>query len=121
MKPNNRPLSPHLQIYKLPLTGIVSITHRMTGTLLALGLIVYVISFFILLQGNTDLQTFQSLFEFTLARLIVWLFIFSLFFHFCHGIRHLIWDIGWGFAKIDMNKLAVIEIVCALILTLICY
>jgi succinate dehydrogenase / fumarate reductase cytochrome b subunit len=121
MKPNNRPLSPHLQIYKLPLTGIVSITHRMTGALLAFGLIVYVISFFILLQGQDPWQSVNALFELTIMRLIVWLFIFSLFFHFCHGIRHLIWDIGWGFTKIDMDKLAIIEIVSAFLLTLICY
>ena len=43
---NNRPTSPHLQVYRLPLTGIISITHRMTGVMLSVGLIffVYIVS-----------------------------------------------------------------------------
>ena len=121
MAQNNRPLSPHLMVYKLPLTGIISITHRMTGVVLAFGLIIYVYSFFTILQGNEVYLGLQSFLDNFLIRTAAWLFIFSLFFHLCHGIRHLLWDIGKGFEKDDMDKNALIELAIAFVLTLTFY
>jgi succinate dehydrogenase / fumarate reductase cytochrome b subunit len=121
MSQNNRPLSPHLQVYKLPLTGIISITHRMTGVILAFGLIFYVASFFIILQGNDAFLDLQSFLNNFLVRIAVWFFIYALFFHLCHGIRHLIWDVGEGFEKDDMDRNAFIELGLSFILTLIFY
>lgn len=121
MTQNNRPLSPHLMIYKLPLTGIVSITHRITGIILSLGLIAYASSFFIILQGNQAFLNLQRLLDYGLIRILVWFFIYALFFHLCHGIRHLIWDIGSGFEKAKMNRNVGIELAFSLVLTLIFY
>ena len=121
MAQNNRPLSPHLMIYRLPLTGIVSITHRMTGVVLAMGLIAYVASFFIILSGSEAYSTLQAFLDYTIIRIAVWFFIYALFFHLCHGIRHLIWDVGSGFEKDDMDRNAVIELVLSFVLTLIFY
>lgn len=121
MTQNNRPLSPHLQVYKLPLTGIISITHRMTGVVLALGLMVYVFSFYSILQGNDSFLALQSLLNSTLVSIAVWFFIYALFFHLCHGIRHLIWDVGNSFEKNDMDRNAVIELAASLVLTFIFY
>jgi succinate dehydrogenase / fumarate reductase cytochrome b subunit len=121
MKQNNRPLSPHLQVYKLPLTGIISITHRMTGVVLALGLVIYVYSFFCILQGNDAFLELQSWLDNFLFRAAGWFFIYALFFHLCHGIRHLIWDVGEGFEKDDMDRNAIIELGLSFILTLIFY
>ena len=56
-------------IYRLPLTGIVSITHRMTGVVLAMGLVVYLASFFIILQGNDSYLQLQSILDYTIVRL----------------------------------------------------
>ncbi len=121
MSLNNRPLSPHLQAYKLPLTGIISITHRMTGVVLALGLILYVASFFFILQGNDAYLALQSFLDNAIIRIALWFFIYALFFHLCHGIRHLIWDIGKGFEKELMDRNAMIELALSLVLTLIFY
>lgn len=121
MPQNNRPLSPHLMIYRLPLTGIVSITHRMTGVVLAMGLIAYVASFFIILQGNEAYLNLQSYLDYTLVRIAIWFFIYALFFHLCHGIRHLIWDVGSGFEKENMDRYAFIELILSFVLTLIFY
>ena len=121
MSQNNRPLSPHLMIYRLPLTGIVSITHRMTGVVLAMGLVAYVASFFIILQGEEAYLSLQSFLDFTLIRMAIWFFVYAIFFHLCHGIRHLIWDVGTGFEKDDMDRNAIIELALSFVLTLIFY
>ncbi len=121
MPQNNRPLSPHLQVYRLPLTAFVSITHRITGTILALGMILYVGSFFVLLQGADQYAELQSILTLTPVKIIVWLFIYALFFHLCHGLRHLLWDIGLSFEKETMNRNASIEIILAFILTVLIY
>ncbi|MCK4841491.1 MAG: succinate dehydrogenase, cytochrome b556 subunit [Methylococcales bacterium] len=121
MTQNNRPLSPHLQVYRLPLTGIISITHRMTGVILAFGLIFYAVSFFVILQGNETFSGIQTLLDNIWVDIAVGLFFYALFFHLCHGIRHLIWDVGSGFDKEAMDKNAIIELSLSLLLTLIFY
>ena len=75
MKPTDRPLSPHLQAYKLPLTGIISITHRMTGVVLAFGLLLYVASFFFILQGNNAYLGLQSFLDYFIIKIVLWFFI----------------------------------------------
>ncbi len=121
MTQNKRPLSPHLMIYRLPLTGIISITHRMTGVILAIGLIAYVASFFIILQGNESYLNLQSFLDYSLIRISIWFFVYALFFHLCHGIRHLIWDVGSGFEKDNMDRNVFFELALSLVLTLIFY
>lgn len=117
----NRPLAPHIQIYKLPLTGIASIAHRITGVILALGLAFYVTSFFIILDGSATFLAFQAYLNTALMRIVIWCFIYALFFHLCHGIRHLLWDLGKGFAQVNMNRNVLLELTLSLVLTLVCY
>ncbi len=117
MNSQNRPLSPHLQVYKLPLTGLISITHRMTGVVLSIGLLFFVYSFIAIATGAANFTSLQTFLNQGLVQVITWLFIYALFFHFCHGIRHLIWDVGKTFAKEDMDKQAYIELGCSLALT----
>ena len=121
MERSNRPLSPHLQVYKLPLTGLISITHRITGTVLAIGLLFFVYSFFAIATGGESYADLQSLVNHPLISLILILFVYALFFHFCHGIRHLIWDAGATFDKETMNKYAVIELAASVGLTLFAF
>jgi succinate dehydrogenase / fumarate reductase cytochrome b subunit len=119
MSASNRPLSPHLQIYKLPLTGLISITHRLTGVALTIGLLFVVYSFFAVAAGTESYLNFQNLLNHPLGQIALWLFIYALFFHLCHGIRHLIWDVGLSFDKAQMNRNAVIELAASVILTLV--
>ncbi len=97
MPSDDRPLSPHLQIYRPQLTSVLSITHRLTGVALSVGSPVLV---FWLLAAAAGPQSYAALHGFLaswigLVLLLGWTF--SLFFHLCNGVRHLFWDAGYGF------------------------
>jgi len=115
----NRPTSPHLQVYKLPLTGVISITHRLTGVLLSAGLIFFIYIVTAVAGGEAAYAAMQALMSVWLVRLIYWGFIYALFFHLCHGVRHLIWDAGQSFDSDTLNRYALIELGISLFLTLI--
>lgn len=121
MAETNRPVSPHLQIYRLPLTGILSISHRVAGVALTFGLFLLFIGLLAIARGEDSYIQFQSFIDSFIGGLIVYGWIFALFFHFCHGIRHLIWDIGKGFEKQNSQQLAIIEIVSTVVLTVIAF
>lgn len=116
---NNRPLSPHLQVYRLPLTGIISITHRMTGVMLSMGLIFFVYIISAVGSGQQSYLDMQGVVDFWLFKLVYWGFVYALFFHLCHGVRHLIWDAGETFEKATLDQYAVYELIASLVLTLI--
>ena len=115
---NNRPISPHLQAYKLPLTGIISITHRMTGVLLSVGLLAVVMMLTALANGADSYATMQSVMSMWLIKLMYWGFIYALFFHLCHGVRHLVWDAGRSFDRDTLNRYAMVELILSATLTL---
>lgn len=116
---HNRPTSPHLQIYKLPLTGLISISHRITGVFLSAGLVLVVALFYSISQGAGSYAAMQGVMAMGLVKLIYWGFIFALFFHLCHGVRHLYWDIGEGFEPSQLEKYAKLELAVAALLTLL--
>ena len=116
---NPRPLSPHLQVYKLPLTGIISITHRITGVLLSVGLLYIVCLLSALAAGPEAYASVQSFAASGWMRVVSWGFIYALFFHLSHGVRHLIWDVGLGFEHDTLNRYAWIELSASLVLTLL--
>ncbi|MGR9106559.1 MAG: succinate dehydrogenase, cytochrome b556 subunit [Gammaproteobacteria bacterium] len=119
MKPTiSRPLSPHLQIYRLPLTAIVSITHRATGVAITLGMIYLVVWLMGIAEGASAFQETRAFLDSWFGRLLLFLWTFALFFHFAHGIRHLVWDVGMTFDRAEMDRFAVIEITAAVGLTL---
>ncbi|MBF6648255.1 succinate dehydrogenase, cytochrome b556 subunit [Methylobacter sp. BlB1] len=112
-----RPLSPHLQVYKLPLNAVASIVHRITGVILSIGLLLFVGSLLTVSVGEDAYITLQNLMNHALGTLILWLFIYALFFHLCHGVRHLIWDAGSGFEREHMDRNVYIELIASVILT----
>ncbi len=116
--PTNRPTSPHLQAYKLPLTGIISITHRMAGVMLTAGLLMFVYIISSLAGGADSYAAMQSIMNGWLFKFVYWGFIYALFFHLCHGVRHLIWDTGLSFGPDTLKRYAMIELAASLALTL---
>jgi succinate dehydrogenase / fumarate reductase cytochrome b subunit len=112
-----RPLSPHLQVYKLPLNAVASIVHRITGVVLSVGLLLFVGSLLTISVGEDAYITMQNLMNHALGTVILWLFIYALFFHLCHGVRHLIWDAGSGFEREHMDRNVYIELIASVILT----
>lgn len=121
MTANNRPLSPHLQVYRLPLTGLFSILHRITGMLLSVGLLLVVCLLYTIAAGEEAYVAMQTVMGFWLTKAVYWGFVFALFFHLCHGIRHLIWDVGKGFERATMNRYAGYELVSSLTLTIMTF
>ncbi len=117
----NRPTSPHLQVYRLPLTGIISITHRMTGVMLSAGLILFVYVISALAGGADSYAAMQAVMNLWLIKLVCWGFVYALFFHLCHGVRHLIWDSGNSFELETLNRYAMIELAASLALTLMAF
>ncbi len=95
--PASRPLSPHLQIYKWPITMALSIGHRATGVALAVGTLLLVWWLLALAAGPQAFATAQAFIGSWLGRLLLLGWSFSLFFHLANGIRHLFWDAGCGF------------------------
>ncbi len=102
MKNKNRPISPHLQIYKPQITSILSISHRFTGIILYLS--TFLITFFLFtLAFNEEIYKFIIIFFISkFGKLILFLITLSFIYHFLNGIRHLIWDLGFGFKIINV-------------------
>lgn len=97
MTSDQRPLSPHIQIYKPQITSVLSITHRGTGILLAIGF-AFLVYWMLAIAGGPDAFAAASeFFRSVPGRLIMLGVGFSFFFHLCNGIRHLFWDMGKGF------------------------
>lgn len=93
---DSRPLSPHLQVYKPQITSILSISHRISGVFLSLGLITMSL-FILLLAIGKDSFFLWILFSTSfLGEVILFGWVFALSFHMLNGIRHLFWDYGIG-------------------------
>lgn len=91
-----RPLSPHLQVYKPQLTSVLSITHRLTGIALAVGTLLLVWWIAAVAAGPEALGTVNAFMGSWLGIFLLAGWSFSLFYHLLNGIRHLFWDIGAG-------------------------
>ncbi len=94
MPPVQRPLSPHLQVYKLPLTAIMSIMHRITGASLALGTLLIAAFFIAAASGEAHYNVIMGLASSTMGTIILFLWSAALYFHMCNGIRHMFFDMG---------------------------
>jgi succinate dehydrogenase / fumarate reductase, cytochrome b subunit len=97
MTPVERPLSPHLQIYKPQLTSVLSISHRACGLALAAGSIFLVWWLVAAASGGGAFVAAQDFWGSGVGLVLLFCWTFALFFHLCNGIRHLAWDAGWGF------------------------
>lgn len=114
-----RPLSPHLQIYRLPLTVVLSISHRITGAFLVSGVLLFVA---LLAAAAAGPQAYAAVHGHVAAwygQLVLFLSTFALFFHFCNGIRHLVWDAGYGYEYSTVNRSAYIALGATVVLTLL--
>lgn len=92
-----RPLSPHLQIYRLQITSVLSITHRMTGVALGLGAVLLALWLAAAAWGPGPYAAMQGFVASWLGRLLLFGWTVALFYHLANGIRHLFWDAGRGF------------------------
>jgi succinate dehydrogenase / fumarate reductase cytochrome b subunit len=96
-----RPLSPHLQIYRWQIGSTLSILHRITGLLLAAGLLALIFWFASLAGDEAGYRGAVRLFASPLGLLILVGWTFAFFYHLLNGLRHLFWDIGRGFGRTE--------------------
>ncbi|MBX3456120.1 succinate dehydrogenase, cytochrome b556 subunit [Ferrovibrio sp.] len=121
MANTDRPLSPHLQIYRWPLTMASSILHRATGVGLAAGTLLLAWWLVAAAAGPQYFALVQGLLGSWLGRLIMLGFSWALFYHLCNGIRHLAWDLGHGFEKATAKTASILVISASVILTLLAW
>jgi succinate dehydrogenase / fumarate reductase cytochrome b subunit len=114
---NQRPLSPHLGVYKFMYTMSLSIMHRITGGAATVGFLLFVWWLMSLASGPAAYESALRVLASPLAKLLLIGFTFSFVYHFCNGIRHLVWDTGRGLERAQARRSAVVVIVAALLLT----
>lgn len=114
-----RPTSPHLQVYRLIPTMLVSITHRITGGALYFGMLL--IAWWLVAAATSEswFSNAQWLLGSWLGLLVLIGFTWALFFHFLGGIRHLLWDTGHAMEKETSTMLAKATIAGSIILTVL--
>jgi succinate dehydrogenase / fumarate reductase, cytochrome b subunit len=116
-----RPLSPHLTIYRPTLTMAMSIAHRITGAALYAGTLFLVWYLLAAATGGAAFAFAAWFFGSFLGQLILLGFTFALLHHFFGGIRHLIWDAGYGFDKQGREYLAFGTLIASVTMTLIIF
>ncbi len=112
------PTSPHLQIYRLPLTALLSIAHRASGVFLAIAALLLVWALISLAAGPESWESGRALLQSWIGQLFLLGLTFALYFHFCNGIRHLFWDVGKGFEVEMADKTAKLAIIVSIGLTI---
>ncbi len=111
MAEGQRPLSPHLQIYRPQLTSILSILHRITGVGLALGAVLFAYWIAAAAYGADAFARANSFVVSGFGRLILFGMTFAFFYHFANGLRHLAWDAGYGFDMKTLNRSGIAVVV----------
>ena len=116
---NDNPLSPHIQIYNWHISSLVSISHRITGIINII--IITLICFWVasLLLGNTNYDLIQKFFETYLGKFFIVGTIWSFSFQALCEIRHLFWDIGYGFEIKTSNITGLLAIFGSVVLTIL--
>ena len=117
--PAERPLSPHLFIYRPMLTMMMSIVHRITGGALYFGTLLLVWWLIAAAAGPNAYATLQWFMESLLGRLILFGYTWALIHHMLGGIRHLIWDAGYGFEPHEREWLTAATLVGSIALTVV--
>lgn len=114
-----RPLSPHLQIFKPMLTMVLSITHRITGVFLVIGLLPLVYWLVAAATGPEAYAHAQGVLGSMLGMLLLFLWTLAFYYHLGNGIRHLFWDAGYGFEIPTAYKSGKAVVIASIVLTLL--
>ena len=114
---NQRPLSPHLSVYKFTYTMSLSILHRLTGVAASVGFLVFAWWLMALASGPAAYAAAMRLLSTPVAKLLLAGFTFSIVYHFCNGIRHLVWDTGRSFEIVDTQRGNILVLFSTAVLT----
>ena len=119
MKNTKLPISPHLQIYKPQITSVLSITHRITGFFLSLTLPLLLLWLFCIFLGLSAYSSFITFFSYTPLKLILIPITYAFSYHMLNGIRHLIWDCGYGFSLRFSSISGVLIVTLSILITIV--
>jgi len=116
-----RPLSPHLQVYRPTLNMVLSVFHRGTGIVLALSTPLLVYWLLTLAAGPQAYAELQDCLSHWILKIVLLGYVFSMSYHLCNGVRHLFWDVGRGYENEEVQRSGIIAIAVATVLTLSIY
>jgi succinate dehydrogenase / fumarate reductase cytochrome b subunit len=116
MSQKDRPLSPHLDVYRWDISNTLSILHRMTGVMLSIGALALVGWLVSVLAGYEAYSGVNAFFHGLFGGLLLLGWTFCFFYHLGNGIRHLFWDAGLGFERSQarVSGIAVVAFACVL-------
>ena len=117
MSNTERPLSPHLSIYRWPITMTLSILHRATGVALSVGFVLLVFWLADAASGPDAYAVFTTAMGSMIGRLLLIGWSWAFFYHLSNGIRHLVWDTGRGLEKGQATASAWFVLVTSIVLT----
>ena len=117
MAEKQRPLSPHLQIYRKQVQMMTSITHRATGIALAVGGLLVVCGLLQLAAGEESFNRFKGIIGSPVGMVLLFGWSWALFYHLCNGIRHLIQDAGLGYEIPQFVRSSWLSVVGSIVLT----
>jgi succinate dehydrogenase / fumarate reductase cytochrome b subunit len=115
----HRPLSPHLQVYRWPISMALSISHRVTGIGLAVGTLLLTWWLLAAAISNDAFARVQWFLATPIGMLLLFGWTLALCFHFFAGLRHLAWDVGFGFEQPWYNRSAWAVVISAVVATLL--
>lgn len=119
MNPNDRPLSPHITIYRWPVTMVTSIMHRATGIAMAAGFVLLVVWLADTASGPDAYAQLAAVMGSAIGTVMLVGWSWAFFYHLANGIRHLVWDTGRGFEKEQATASAWWVIASSVVLTAI--
>ena len=119
MNDSKNPLSPHLQIYRWHISSLISITQRISSVINLLAIILIFFWLLVLSFGESNYELFLLISNSFIGKFILIGFTWSMSFHLLSGMRHLVWDLGYGFEIKTANISGIIVIIFSLTLTII--
>ena len=114
---DNRPLSPHLTVYKPQITSVLSIFHRITGAGLAVSTILVVFWLASLAIGEVAFKLFNNFLNNPFIIIVLVSSLWALWYHFCTGLRHLYWDMGYGYDLKSVTISGWVAVIFSFVLT----
>lgn len=118
-RPHNPPRSPDVQVYRPQLTSVLSFAHRLSGVWLSLGSILLVAWLAAVAVGGSVQTILQAFFNSWIGMLLLLLWTLAFFFHLCNGIRHLAWDLDYGFELAIIYRTGWLVVISSILLTII--
>ncbi|MDP7143012.1 MAG: succinate dehydrogenase, cytochrome b556 subunit [Alphaproteobacteria bacterium] len=112
-----RPLSPHLQVYKPQMTSVLSILHRMTGFAMAVGILVVVWMLVAAASGEQAYNVFLHYVGSKVGMVLLFGWSVAFFYHMSNGIRHLFWDMGYLFKLQNAFRAGYVVLLSTVVLT----